>query len=256
MKILFIGDIYGDPGIEIFNNNIEELKSTYKPNIIIVNAENIANGRGITKSIYTDLMKQGVTAVTMGNWTYANKELLSFIDKSKIIRPANYKEAPGEGFKTININGKTILIISVLGRIFMNANLENPFDKIDEILENNKADYIFLDIHAEATSEKVALGHYFDGRIDAIVGTHTHVQTNDKRVLPKGSLYITDVGMTGPLNGIIGVDKEIVINRFKTGYASSNTVAKGSKQLNGVFINIDKKIIETITIIEESSYEY
>lgn len=128
----------------------------------------------------------------------------------------------------------------------MDANLPNPFLVVDEIIKNNQADYIFVDMHAEASSEKIALGHYLDGRVNAIVGTHTHVQTNDDRLLPKGTLYITDVGMTGPLDGIIGVDKEIAITRFTTGYAKANLVENGKKQLNGVFLDLDKKTIEKI----------
>lgn len=248
MKVLFFGDIYGITGLEMFEEHLKELKNKYRPNLIVVNGENLINGRGINKEIYTRLMTQGVNAITMGNWTWANKDLLNFIDTSNVIRPANYKNAPGSGYKIININDQTILIISVLGRIFMNANLANPFETIEEIINNNKADYILIDVHAEATSEKVAIGHYFDGLVDAIVGTHTHVQTNDDRVLPKGTLYMSDVGMTGPLDGVIGVDKSIVISRFLTGYSGPNEVAKGPRQLNAVYLNLNKKIIEKIRI--------
>ncbi|MDY0277054.1 MAG: TIGR00282 family metallophosphoesterase [Acholeplasma sp.] len=250
MKILFIGDIYGDSGIEIFSNKINELKNKYHPNIVIINGENIANGRGITRNIYLQMMKLGVHAITMGNWTWANNDLLTFIEDSVVIRPANFIDAPGKGFKIINFNGKKILVVSLLGRVFMNPNLENPFITLDNIIKNHDADYIFVDFHAEATSEKVALGHYFDGKVSAICGTHTHVQTNDDRLLPNGTLYITDVGMTGPLNGVIGVEQEIVFSRFLTGYSRNNIVASGKKQLNGVFIDIDKKTIEKIHLEE------
>lgn len=246
MRVLFIGDIYGNPGLQIFESKISDLKKQYRPDVIIVNGENIANGRGITKELYLKLMKLNVNAITMGNWTFGNKDIFNFIDDSNLIRPANYLSAPGNGFKTININGRKILIINLLGRIFMDANLPNPFLVVDEIIKNNQADYIFVDMHAEASSEKIALGHYLDGRVNAIVGTHTHVQTNDDRLLPKGTLYITDVGMTGPLDGIIGVDKEIAITRFTTGYAKANLVENGKKQLNGVFLDLDKKTIEKI----------
>ncbi|VEU80683.1 TIGR00282 family metallophosphoesterase [Haploplasma axanthum] len=248
MKILFIGDIYGDPGIEILKDSLEELKKEYRPNVIIINGENIVNGRGINKKIYLEIMKLGVHAITMGNWTWSNTDIYSFINDSKIVRPANYLNAPGDGYKKININGKNLLVINAMGRVYMNPSLENPFITIAEILEKEQADYTFIDFHAEATSEKVALGHYFDGKVDAIVGTHTHVQTNDARVLPKGTLYITDVGMTGPRDGVIGVDKEIVIQRFLTGFSYNNAVASGVKQLNGVFLDLDKKIIKTIHI--------
>ena len=248
MRMLFIGDIYGEPGYQMLSEHLTDLKQKYRPNIIVINGENITNGRGIDKETYLKCMKLGIHAITMGNWTWANPELQEFINESKVIRPANFLHAPGVGYKKININGKSILIINLLGRIFMNANMENPFLVVDKILDENNADYIFIDFHAEATSEKVALGHYLDGRVDAVVGTHTHIQTNDDRVLPKGTLYITDVGMTGPLNGVIGVDKDIVISRFINGHSKNNLIAAGKRQLNGIFLDFNKKIIEKIHI--------
>jgi len=248
MKIIFVGDIYGDSGINFFKEKIGELKAKYNPNVIIINGENIANGRGINKKIYLEMMDLGVHAITMGNWVWSNNNIFDFIEDSKIVRPANFINSPGSGFKKININGKTLLIINILGRIFMNPNLKNPFYTVDEILEKEKADFIFIDFHAEATSEKIALAHYLDGKIDALVGTHTHVPTNDFRIMPKGTLYITDVGMTGPLNGVIGVDKDLVIQRFLTGFSRPNIVADGKKQLNAVFLDLTKKIIKPIHI--------
>lgn len=256
MKILFFGDLYGNAGIEAFEKYLPQLKQKYRPNLIILNGENIANGRGINKTIYTKMMKLGVSAITMGNWTWANQDLLNFIEESNIIRPANFKNAPGYGYKIINVNSETILIINVLGRIFMNPNLENPFETVEKIINENKADYIFVDFHAEATSEKVAFGLYYDGKIDAIVGTHTHVQTNDARKLENGTLYITDVGMTGPLNGVIGVEKNIVISRFLTGYSGGNIVASGPRQVSAVFLDLKNKKIETIKINEGENSEY
>lgn len=250
MKILFVGDIYGLYGLEFFLEQLPSLKSLYKPNIIIINGENLAEGRGINEQIYKELMKVNVSAITMGNWTYGNQNLLGFIENSVIIRPANFKDAPGVGYKNIKYNDKTLLVISLLGRTFMNANLENPFETIDHILEKEKADYIFVDFHAEATSEKVAMAHYLDGRVNALVGTHTHVQTNDDQIFPNGMLYITDVGMTGSKEGVIGVSKEIVIRRFKTGYSTGNIVAKGKRQLNGVILDLTSKKIEKIRIEE------
>lgn len=246
MRILFIGDLYGEPGMKILEEQMDNLKKEHRPNLIIVNAENVANGKGINKEYYLRIMKLGVHAITMGNWTYGNNDLLTFIDDSKVIRPANFLNAPGVGYKKINFNGKTVLVINMLGRIFMNGNVENPFTLAKQIVESENADYIFIDFHAEATSEKVALGHYLDGKVDAIVGTHTHIQTNDHRKLDNGTLYISDVGMTGPLNGVIGVDKEIVISRFLNGYATGNQIAKGKRQLNGVILDLDKKTINTI----------
>lgn len=251
MRILFVGDIYGDAGLDMLSQYLPDIKSEYRPNIIIVNAENAAQGRGITEKIYKRLMTEGVHMVTMGNWTWGNKELLNFIDDANIVRPFNYRSAPGAGYKIINFNGQTLLVINALGRTFMNANLDDPFTGIETIIKENKADYSFIDFHAEATSEKVALGHYLDGLASIVVGTHTHVPTADNRVLPKGTVYMTDVGMTGPLEGIIGVDRDIVINRFLNGFSTPNKVAKGPKQLNAVIIDLNQKTIERIHIESE-----
>ncbi len=252
MKILFIGDIYGYPGVEMLETHLPEIKRVHKPNLTIVNAENAAHGRGITKNIYKTIMSLGVSAITMGNWTWGNKELFEFIDESKIIRPFNYKEAPGKGFLTLNYNGKKVLIINALGRTFMNSNLDDPFTGVKAIIESQDADMSFVDFHAEATSEKVALGHYLDGIADVVVGTHTHVPTADERKLPKGTLYITDVGMTGPLDGVIGVDKDIVLSRFLNGFSTPNRVAEGPKQLNAVIIDLTKKTIKRIHLESET----
>lgn len=251
MRVLFVGDIYGEAGVNILLEQLPMIKSTYRPNIIIVNGENAARGRGITKKIYKQLMTAGVGMITLGNWTWGNKELFEFIDGANIVRPFNYRQAPGCGYQTINFNGQTLLVINALGRTFMNANLDDPFTGLEAILENNKADYTLIDFHAEATSEKVALGHYLDGKATAIVGTHTHVPTADNRMLPKGTLYMTDVGMTGPLEGIIGVDQTIVINRFLNGYSTPNKVAKGPRQLNAVIMDFNKHTIERIHIESE-----
>jgi metallophosphoesterase (TIGR00282 family) len=249
MRILFIGDVYGEPGRKILMDNLEQLKSDYKPNIVIVNAENSANnGRGITLRFYKELMSAGVHSITMGNHVWGQSDLVEYIDDSRIVRPLNFPKAPGKGYDIIKFNQSTLLVINALGRTFMNANLESPFFEIDHLLETEKADYVFIDFHAEATSEKIALGHYFDGRVDAIIGTHTHIQTADNRVLPKGTLYLTDVGMTGPLDGVIGVDKDIVVNRFLFGHSPANVVANTRNQLNAVILDLKKRTIERIHI--------
>lgn len=249
MKILFIGDIYGEPGRKMVKEYLPYLKNTYKPNLIVVNGENSANnGRGIKEEYYKELMKMGVSVVTMGNHVWGQQELHNFIDGSNIARPANFLEAPGKQYVLINYNDKKVLIINLLGRTFMDYNLENPFVMAKNIIKTVDHDYSLVDFHAEATSEKIALGHYLDGVASAVVGTHTHVQTADERVLPKGTLYISDVGMTGPLNGVIGVSKEIVINRFLNGYTIPNKVEEGDKQLNAVIIDFFKKTIERIHI--------
>ena len=252
MKVLFIGDVYGKPGLDMLNLHLEELKKTFKPNVIIANAENAHYGRGINLKLYKEMMGLGIHAMTMGNWVWGNKELYEFIEDSNVIRPFNFREAPGKGYQVINYNGQKLLVINALGRTFMNANLDDPFTGVLNILNTVDHDYALLDMHAEATSEKVAIGHYLDGKIDAVVGTHTHIPTADDRKLPGGTLYITDVGMTGPLNGVIGVTKEIVIKRFLNGFSTPNEVAPGEKQLNAVIMDFSKKTIQRIHIESET----
>ena len=246
MKFLIIGDVYGKPGLQALEYFLPQLKQTYNPHLIIVNAENAANGRGINQAIYKSLMSLGIHVLTMGNHVFANKELETFIDQSNIVRPLNYLQAPGKGYHVINFNNKKILVMNALGQAFMNQNVQSPFLTIEQTLHDIDHDISILDIHAEATSEKVALGHYFDGKIDIIFGTHTHVQTHDSRILPQGTYYLTDVGMTGPLNGVIGVKKEIVIDRFINGYSLPNSVDDGAIQLNGWYIDTQQKTHQLI----------
>ena len=251
MKLLIIGDIYGDPGIEILDFHLKELKNELKPHLIIANAENSSSGRGISKRIYNHLLGLGINIFTMGNHVWGNREIKEFIEDSNILRPANYNNLPGNGYIVKNINGLKVLVINILGRAFINLSLDNPFKCVNEIIENVDHDFSILDIHAEATSEKIAMGHFFDGKIDIIFGTHTHVQTNDARLMPKGSFYLTDVGMTGPLDGVIGVEKEIVINRFLNGFSTHNKVSKGRKQLNAWFIDTELQYSKLIHLEKE-----
>ncbi|TVP85232.1 MAG: TIGR00282 family metallophosphoesterase [Acholeplasmataceae bacterium] len=246
MRILFIGDIFGKAGIEMLEATLPELKATYQPNLIIANAENAASGRGITQDQYKTMMTMGIHVLTMGNWVWGNKELFAFLEDANIVRPVNYPDAPGKGYQVLNYNNKRILVINALGRTFMNPNLDCPFTRTSQVLDTVEADVVFIDFHAEATSEKIAFAHVFDGRVDVIVGTHTHVQTADNRRLPKGTLYITDVGMTGPLEGVIGVQKEIVIERFTKGYSTYNKTASGPRQLNAVIIDLVQHTMERI----------
>ncbi|MCF7932401.1 MAG: TIGR00282 family metallophosphoesterase [Acholeplasmataceae bacterium] len=248
MNILFIGDIYGKPGIDILRSSMATLRETYRPNLIIANGENATKGRGLDKKTYKILMETGIHALTMGNWVWGQFELFDFIEGSNVIRPANFPDAPGKGYQILNFNGVTVMVINLLGRTFMNPNINCPFKTMDELLANRTADYVIVDIHAEATSEKVALGHYLDGRVDAVLGTHTHVQTADSRVLPKGTLYQTDIGMTGPMDGVIGVKKEIVLDRFIKGFARPNEIGEGATQLNAVLLDLKARTIERIHI--------
>lgn len=242
MNILFIGDVVGRPGRNYLAKNLDKLKKENAIDFTIVNGENCAGGVGITKSTYDELLGLGVDMVTLGNHSWAKKEIFEFIEESdKLVRPANYpKGTPGRGFRIAERAGKRIAVINLCGRVYMDC-IECPFKTVDAILEeiNSKADIIIIDFHAEATSEKLALGWYLDGRVHAVLGTHTHVQTSDERVLPGGTAYITDTGMTGPRDSILGVDKEIVINKFITSMPARFEVAIGEAILGAVSIQLD-----------------
>lgn len=245
MKILFIGDVVGSPGRDMVKEYLPKLKEKYRPNMTIINGENAAAGKGITEKIYKEFLVHGAQVVTMGNHTWDKKEIFEFIDSAKyMIRPANFPDGtPGNGIVYININGKEIAVINLQGRTFLPP-LDDPFRKVDELIDEAKkrTSIIFLDFHAEATSEKQAMGWYVDGRVSVVVGTHTHTQTADERILPQGTGYITDVGMTGPYDGILGVEKDAVIKRFLTNLpVRFETDTKGRTQLNGFLVTIDEK---------------
>lgn len=250
MKILFIGDIVGKYGLNYLKAKLPELRNEYKPNLIIVNAENTTNGKGLNLKDYKELMSLNIQALTMGNHTYRNQEINDFIDNSKIARPMNILNQKGLGYVDINYNGSIVTVINLLGTIHMDTNyeLENPFKVVDEFLANHKSDYVIVDMHAETTSEKLAMAHFLDGRVNAVVGTHTHVQTSDAMVLPKKTLYVTDLGMTGSLNGILGVKKEIIIDRFvNDGKEPFKLDESGICQLNGALLVLgDKPSIKLI----------
>ena len=244
MRILFIGDIVGKYGLEYLKNKLPQLRNDYKPNLIVVNAENTTNGKGLNLRDYKELMSLNISALTMGNHTYRNQEINEFIDESKIARPMNIRNQKGLGYIDVNYNGKIVTIINLIGTIHIDTayELENPFKVVDNFLNNHKSDYIIVDMHAEATSEKLAMAYFLDGRVDAVVGTHTHVQTSDARVLPNNTLYITDLGMTGPLNGILGVKKEIIIDRLANdGKEVFKLDESNVCQLNGVLLTLGER---------------
>ena len=244
MKILFIGDIVGKYGLEYLKIKLPQLRNEYKPNLIIVNAENTTNGKGLNLKDYKELMSLNIAALTMGNHTYRNQEINEFIDESRIARPMNILNQKGLGYVDINYNGKVITVINLIGTIHMDSSyeLDNPFRVVDEFIKKHKSDYIIVDMHAEATSEKMAMGYFLDGRVDAVVGTHTHVQTSDARVLPNKTLYVSDLGMTGPLNGILGVKKEIIIDRLlNDGKEVFKLDESNICQLNGVLLTLGDK---------------
>lgn len=243
MKILLIGDIFSMVGREMIDKHLENIKNTKGINFIIANGENIAHGNGITNNYYKFLLEHHINVVTLGNHSFANHDIFNFIDDAKnLIRPLNYpKGVPGKGFVTINYNNLKITIFQVMGRTFMNTSLDCPFETTENLLAKVDSDIYICDFHGEATSEKIAFAHHFDGRVNIIVGTHTHVQTNDAHILPKGTMYMTDLGMTGALDGVIGVEKETIIKRFITGLPVRHIpMGTGRKQFNGLIVEINE----------------
>lgn len=245
MKVLFIGDIVGSIGRATVEKYLPRLKKKYEPDVVIANGENAAAGRGITRKIYHQLLQMGVDVITMGNHTWDNKEIFEFIDEAEyLIRPANFsEEAPGKGMVQVSKKGVTLSVINLHGRVFLPPH-EDPFKMADELIEEARktSPLVFIDFHAEATSEKIALGWHVDGRVSAIVGTHTHVQTADARIFPGGTAYITDVGMTGPYDEILGMTKESVIYKFQTNMPSRFEVPKSGRDvLSGFFVEIDNE---------------
>lgn len=245
MNLLFIGDVVGSPGREMVKEYLPKLKEKYRPHVTIINGENAAGGKGITEKIYREFLEAGAQAVTLGNHTWDNREIFEFIDDAKyLVRPANFPEGtPGKGIVFIKINDIEVAVINLQGRTFMTPS-DCPFKKADALIENARArtPFVFVDFHAEVTSEKQAMGWYLDGRISAVVGTHTHVQTSDNRILPEGTGYISDVGMTGPYDGILGVEKEAVLKRFLTSLPVRFEVPKaGRSLLSAVLIELDRK---------------
>ncbi|MCG0276061.1 MAG: TIGR00282 family metallophosphoesterase [Thermosediminibacteraceae bacterium] len=243
MNIMFIGDIVGRPGRRIIRETLPDLKKSYSIDFVIANAENAAGGNGITKKIAEELFSYGVDFLTMGNHVWDNKEIFDFIEEElRMVRPANYPPgAPGRGSQVVDLNRDLkIGILNISGRVFM-PDLDCPFRTADRELEKLKkvTNIIIVDFHAEATSEKLAMGWYLDGRASLVVGTHTHVQTADERILPGGTAYITDVGMTGAYDGILGIEREPVIKKFLTQMPVRFEVAKGVAQLNAIVVEVD-----------------
>lgn len=242
MKILTIGDIVGENGLNKVKKVLPELKLKESIDFVIVNGENVTDGMGITEKNFNALINCGVDVVTMGNHTWAKKDIFNFINNNKIIRPANYTEGvPGNGYNIYKCNDKNIAVISLIGRTNMNILSENPFIVAKNIIEKikNEANIIVVDFHAEATAEKIAMGNYLDGKANIIFGTHTHVQTADEQILPNGSAYITDIGMTGPINSVIGMDLNASIKRFVTSLPEKYKLANGQCKFNSCLFELD-----------------
>ncbi|MFA4964926.1 MAG: TIGR00282 family metallophosphoesterase [Thermoleophilia bacterium] len=240
MNILFVGDIVGQPGRDALLQWLPGYRGERTVDFVIVNGENSANGSGITQRIALKLLQGGVDVITTGNHVWRQKEVYPFLVKDdRIVRPANYPVgAPGRGL-TVRpaADGTEVAVINLAGELFMGTGL-SPFRIIDRLVDEAAllADTIVVDLHAEATSEKVAMGLYLDGRVTAVLGTHTHVQTSDARVLPRGTAYITDVGMTGPRDSVIGVRTDIILRRFLTELPQRFEVGEGPVRLDGVLV--------------------
>lgn len=226
----------------MIENYLEDIRVKNNINFIVANGENIAHGNGITQNYYKFLLEHHVNVVTLGNHSFANHDIFNFIDEANnLIRPLNYpSDVPGKGYVTIKYNNLLITVFQVMGRTFMNSSLDCPFKKTEELLKNVKSDIYICDFHGEATSEKIAYALHFDGKINIVVGTHTHVQTNDAHILPNGTMYMTDLGMTGILDGVIGVEPNLIIKRFITGLPVRHVpYEQGKKQLNGLIVEIN-----------------
>ena len=242
MKLLFIGDIVGRPGRDLVRVGVGALVAHHGINLVIANGENSAGGNGITREIGDSLIAQGVDVITSGNHVWDKKEVFEYIGvEPRLIRPVNYPDAPGRGsYVARTADGRSVGVLNVMGRVHM-GNLDDPFRAADREVTSlaERTRIIFVDFHAEATSEKIAMGWFLDGRVTAVVGTHTHVQTADERVLPGGTAYITDVGMTGPHDGVIGVEKAPVIQKFLSGMPVRFEAASGNPILHGVLVTAD-----------------
>jgi metallophosphoesterase (TIGR00282 family) len=243
VKLLFVGDIVGSPGRHAVEALLPGLRERHEPDFVVVNGENSAGGLGITERIARGLYRIGVDAITLGNHAFRHAEVYDFLDRDeRIVRPANYpKGNPGRGYTVVENDGLRLAVVNLSGTVFLDA-ARSPFAEVDAILAElrGRADHVLVDFHGEATSEKVAMGWYLDGRVTACVGTHTHVPTADARVLPGGTAYITDVGMTGPRGGVIGVQKELAVRRFVTQMPVKFETATDDPWLNGVLIEADE----------------
>src|SRR2546422_5763346 len=243
LTVLFLGDVVGEPGRTAVIAKLPELKSKHALDFVVVNGENAAGGRGITGKITIDLLRAGVSVVTTGDHIWDQKEILSFIDtEPRLLRPVNYPDgAPGSGSIVLETAKGKIGVINVQGRTFMQPILENPFRAVEEAVTEMRDEtaHIIVDAHGETTSEKIALGRFLDGKVSAVVGTHTHVQTADEQIFPGGTAYLSDAGFTGPHESVLGREIEPVIKRFLTSQPQRFEVAKERVLLQGVLVEID-----------------
>ncbi len=252
MRLLFIGDIFGRPGRELVRRGLRGLAEEFAADFIIANGENAAGGFGITREIGDALLGYGVDVMTSGNHVWDKKEAMAYIGaECRLLRPANYPAgAPGHGSIVARAgNGGMVGVVNVMGRVFMQA-IDDPFTVAAREIEaiKSRTRVVVVDFHAEATSEKIAMGWYLDGKVSAVIGTHTHVQTADERILPGGTAYITDAGMTGPHDSIIGSDKDAVLARFLTGLPARFEPATDNPRLNGLALEVDDESGRAVSV--------
>ncbi|RJX19347.1 MAG: TIGR00282 family metallophosphoesterase [Ammonifex sp.] len=258
MRILMIGDIVGRPGRRAVKENVPDLRREFGISFVIANGENAAGGNGITRETAAELFDYGIDAITGGNHIWDKKESYSFISQeTRLVRPANYPPGvPGAGYRVFPVEDVNIAVVNLSGRVFM-PDVDCPFRKADEILAElaSQAEVIIVDFHTETTSEKTAFGWYLDGKVTAVFGTHTHVQTADECVLPGGTAYITDVGMTGPRHSVIGVKTETIIERFLTQLPKRFEVAAGPYQFDACVLTVDPASGKALDIRRIKNYE-
>jgi metallophosphoesterase (TIGR00282 family) len=257
IRLLFIGDIVGRPGRELIRRGLTAIRNYHQIDLVIANVENAAAGFGITREIGDELLDRGLDVMTSGNHIWDRKDAIDYIGaEPRLLRPANFPAAvPGNGsYVARTAGGVSVGVVNVMGRVFMVA-IDDPFAVVLKEIEalKQRARVIFVDFHAEATSEKIAMGWHLDGKVTAMVGTHTHVQTADDRILPRGTAYLTDVGMTGPHDSIIGVEVEAALGRFLTGMPARFETAEGNPRLNAVIVEADEETGRALEI-ERISY--
>ena len=252
LRLLFLGDIVGKPGRELVRKGLPSLIDRYAIDLVVANAENAAAGRGITREIGDQLLGWGVDVMTSGNHIWSQREAVDYIGaEARLLRPANFPAGvPGNGsYLARTARGRPVGVINVMGRVFMQE-LDNPFARVLQEVEalRGRTRVILVDFHAEATSEKVAMGWHLDGKVTAVVGTHTHVQTADEQILPGGTAYLTDAGMTGPHDGVIGVEKAAVLDKFLRGMPVRLETASGNPRLNGIVIAADESTGKAVSV--------
>jgi metallophosphoesterase (TIGR00282 family) len=253
MKVLFFGDIIGQPGRQAIKKILPDLKKRYEPDLVLANGENLAHGKGISEDSLAEVFEAGIDWLTSGNHIFSKKGAMEILEnkEKRILRPANWSaNASGRGHAVISVRSKKILLVNLIGRVFMSQNFDDPFACVNQILEEyslkeedglEKMSGIIIDWHAEATSEKMAMGWHLDGKVSAVLGTHTHIGTDDYRVLPQGTAFVSDVGMVGPQNSVLGVDKGVIIKRFLTQMPYKMEIAPGPVLTESMLVTIDDK---------------